>query len=69
MPVMVELSGEIDFETKMEDSLRGASGQSGSLDLTRQTAAASANPNPADGIVDFTLNITRDLATAIWTET
>lgn len=68
VPVMVELSGEIDFETKMEDALRGASGQSGSLDLT-QTAAASKNPNPADGIVDFTLNVTYDTATHDLTET
>src|SRR3569623_1262948 len=68
VPVMVELSGEIDFETKMEDALRGASGQSGSLDLT-QTAAASKNPTPADGVVDFTLNVTYDTATPDLTET
>jgi len=70
IPVMVELSGEIDFETQTEDALRNTPGSdpSGSLDLT-QTKNASKNPNPADGIVDFTLNVTYDMATGDLTET
>ena len=68
IPVMMELSGEIDFETETESALRTASGQSGSLDLT-QTAAARRNPIPANGLVDFTLNVTYDMATHDLTET
>ena len=68
VPVLMEVSGEIDFETETEKSLRNASGQSGSLGL-QPTAAATKNPNPADGIVDFTLNVTWDPATHDLTET
>jgi hypothetical protein len=68
VPVLMEVSGEIDFETQSEAALRSASGQSGSLDL-HPTAAATKNPNPADGIVDFTLNVTWDPATRDLTET
>ena len=68
VPVLMEVSGEIDFETQSETALRNASGQSGSLDL-HPTAAATKNPNPADGIVDFTVNVTWDPATHDLTET
>ena len=40
VPVMMELSGEIDFETETESSLRTASGQSGSLDLAERLPQA-----------------------------
>jgi hypothetical protein len=69
IPVMVEVSGEIDFETDMESSLRNASGDNTSTLGLTQTPAASKNPNPADGVVDFTLNVTYDLATHDLTET
>lgn len=69
IPVLVELSGEIDFETETEKRLRNASGDNtSSLDL-KPTAAATKNPNPADGVVDFTINVTYDLATHDLTET
>jgi hypothetical protein len=67
-PVLLELSGEIDFQTETEKKLRDSSGQSGSLDL-QPTSAATKNPNPADGMVDFTLNVTYDPATHDVTET
>jgi len=68
VPVLIEVSGEIDFETETEKSLRNASGQSGSLNL-QPTSAATKKPNPADGTVDFTLNVTWDPATHDLTET
>jgi hypothetical protein len=75
VPVLLEVSGELDFETEMEAQMRAAtpatatapSGASGDLALS-QTSAASANPNPADGIVDFTLAVTYDTATHVLTE-
>jgi hypothetical protein len=68
VPVLMEVSGEVDFETETEKSLRSASGQTGSLGL-QPTTAATKNPNPADGTVDFTLNVTWDPATHDLTET
>jgi hypothetical protein len=75
IPVLVEVSGELDFETEMEAKLRAAtpasgsapSGATGTLALT-PTSAATTNPNPADGIVDFTLAVTYDTATHALTE-
>jgi hypothetical protein len=68
VPVMMELSGEIDFQTETDSVLQDASGQSGSVELN-QTSAASANPVQEKGLVDFTLNVTYDMATHDLTET
>jgi hypothetical protein len=66
-PVLGEFSGEVDFETDSEAALRNATGSTDSLGL-QSTAAASSNPNPANGIVDFALTITHDKATDDYVE-
>lgn len=66
-PVLAEISGEVDFETSSEAALRNVTGGSDSLGL-KPTAAASSQPNPADGITDFTLTITHDEATDDYVE-
>jgi large repetitive protein len=74
-PVLIELSGELDFETDLEKSLRNPAGQpalpaGGSLGLKQQTAAVApvSNPNPKDGVVDFRITVVHDPATHAWTE-
>lgn len=66
-PVLAEISGEVDFETSSEAALRNATGSTDSLGL-KPTSAASSQPNPGDGITDFTLTITHDEATGDYTE-
>jgi hypothetical protein len=71
VPVLLELSGELDFETAIEERLRSdtpavAAGE-GNLRLEPRPAA-TANPNPQDGVVDFVLRVTHDPATHAWTE-
>jgi hypothetical protein len=68
VPVLIEISGELDLSKHTAGAIQSATGQSGSLDL-QPTAAATKNPNPSDGLVDFTLNVTYDPATADLTET
>lgn len=74
-PVLVELTGQLDFETGLEASLRNPAGATplppgGSLELTQQPAAvADPNSNPKDGVVDFRLTVVHDSATHSWTET
>ena len=65
--MLAEISGEVDFETSSEAALRNATGSTDSLGL-QPTAAASSEPNPGDGITDFTLTITHDEATGDYTE-
>ena len=65
--VLGEFSGEVDFETSSEAALRNATGSTDSLGL-KPTAAASSQPNPADGLTDFTLTITHDEATNDYVE-
>jgi hypothetical protein len=65
--VLGEISGEVDFETSSEAALRQATGSTDSLGL-KPTAAASSQPNPGDGITDFTLNVTHDRATDAYVE-
>ena len=74
-PVLGEISGTIDFETKSEEALRRgmqAAGQpiedTDHLGL-QQTEAASADPVPQNGVVDFKLNVAYDTATGQLTET
>jgi hypothetical protein len=74
-PVLVELTGQLDFETDLEKKLRNPDGGpqengAGSLGLKQQTAAVSGpNTNPKDGVVDFRLTVVHDPATHSWTET
>lgn len=74
-PVLVELTGQLDFETALESSLRNPAVQpplptGGALELKPSSAAvAGANPNPKDGVVDFRLTVVHDPATHAWTET
>ena len=74
-PVLLQLSGQLDFETDAEAKLRNPSGSApitgqGSLGLKQQAAAvAGANPNPKDGVTDFTITVVHDPATHTWTET
>lgn len=73
--VLIELTGQLDFETGLEKSLRNPSGApalpaGGSLGLKQKPAAVSGpNPNPKDGVVDFRLTVVHDPATHSWTET
>lgn len=73
-PVLVELTGQLDFETGLEKSLRNPSGATalpagGSLGLKQKPAAVSIpNQNPKDGVVDFRLTVVHDPATHAWTE-
>jgi large repetitive protein len=62
VPVLAEISGEVDFETDSEAALRNVTGGTDQLNL-QTTAAASSKPNPGNGITDFTLTITHDTAT------
>lgn len=73
--MLVELTGQLDFETALESSLRNPAVQpplptGGALELKPSSAAvAGANPNPKDGVVDFRLTVVHDPATHAWTET
>lgn len=74
VPVLLEVSGQLDFETEMESQLRQETSlPAGDLGLTPQANATrpttSANPNPADGVVDFVINVTYDPAIHALTET
>ncbi len=72
---LIELTGQLDFETEMESRLRNPSGApalgaGGSLGLKQQPAAvAGTNNNPKDGVVDFRLTVVHDPAVHSWTET
>jgi len=61
--VLAELSGRLDFETDLEARLRQQPGVTPASLHLQPTAAASTNPNPEDGVVDFLLNVTYDPAT------
>jgi hypothetical protein len=82
IPVLVELSGQIDFDTEMEAYRRRLldSGQAGIPSETlgtgensvlelRNRPGASADANPEDGVVDFVINVTYDTSTRLLTET
>ena len=67
VPSLLELSGQVDFETDLEESLRNATGEpSQTLDL-QTTPEASQSP-VEDGVVDFVLQVTHDTATFEWLE-
>ncbi len=70
IPVLLEVSGEIDFQQQTQTALQGAPGSvsTGNLGLTK-TPNATANTNAGQTIVDFTLNVTYDTATNNLTET
>jgi hypothetical protein len=61
--VLAEISGRLDFETDLEARLRQQPGVTPATLHLQQTAGASTNPNPEDGVVDFLLNVTYDPAT------
>ncbi|MEZ6062524.1 MAG: hypothetical protein R3C19_19450 [Planctomycetaceae bacterium] len=58
--VLLELSGEVDFETEFEEGLRNNGVDTGSLAFKQLPAAVEGNDNPADGVVEFKLLITHD---------
>lgn len=69
VPVLLEISGEIDFETKMEETLHAQPSVPANGHIAgRNLPAASSNPNPQDGVVDFKLLIVYDTATNDLTE-
>jgi hypothetical protein len=70
VPVLVEISGEIDFQQQTQAALQQAPGSvpNGSLGL-KNTPNATANPHAGQTVVDFTLNVTYDTATNNLTET
>ncbi|HEX5191935.1 MAG TPA: hypothetical protein VFW09_03970 [Solirubrobacteraceae bacterium] len=70
LPVVMEVSGEIDFQKQTQAALQQAPGSdpSGSLDL-QHTPSATANPRASQSTLDFTLNVTYDTATQALTET
>ncbi len=70
VPVLMEISGEIDFQQQAQGALQQAPGSvpGGALDL-QHTPNATANPHAGDTIVDFTLNVTYDTATHNLVET
>jgi large repetitive protein len=70
VPVLLEISGEIDFQQQAQSALQQAPGSvaGGSLGL-QNTPSATANSHAGPTIVDFTLNVTYDTATHNLTET
>jgi hypothetical protein len=70
LPVLMEVSGEIDFQEQTQAALQAAPGSdpSGSLDL-QNTPNATANPHASQSTLDFLLNVTYDTATQALTET
>jgi hypothetical protein len=68
--VMAEISGEVDFDAQMQSAVPGGSPPTSgnSLGITG-TSAATARSSPPGGIVDFTLNVTYDLASGNLSET
>ncbi len=72
-PVLLELSGRLDFETDLEAKMRnpnGAPAINGSLGIQQKPGAVAVPPtNPQDGVVDFRLTVVHDPATHSWTET
>ncbi len=69
-PVLMEVSGELDFQDSTQTALQQAPGSdpSGSLDLQR-SPGATANPHASQSTVDFVLTVTYDTATQALTET
>jgi len=69
IPVLMEVSARIDFETAMEERLRNEANN-----RDRRVADSDhINPNraarPDDGVVDFKINVVFDPAIHLWTET
>ncbi len=67
--VLLEISGEVDFETQTEERLRNAGVSTGSLAMKQLPAAVEGNDNPADGVVEFKLLVTYDTSTKEFDET
>lgn len=69
--VLGEISGEFDFETDIEKRLREQTTPTHDSDKLqlKQKPGASANPNPQDGVVDFSLTVIYDTSTHFLTET
>jgi hypothetical protein len=71
IPVMMEISGEIDFQQQTQSALQQAPGSNpnGNLGLQNNNPGATSNPNAKPSVVDFLLNVTYDTATCNLTET
>lgn len=73
VPVIIELSGRLDFETSAEKQLRNGATSVGHsfnvADTNLGTTTPPSQPNAEDGVVDFTLNVTFDPAVHSLTET
>ena len=72
LPVLLEISGEIDFQQQTQQALPAQSGSGNTLGLTSPNGASpnasTANPQAAATVVDFTLTVTYDPATCDLTE-
>jgi hypothetical protein len=73
LPVLLELSGEIDFQQQSQQALQQQTGSTNSLGLSSPNGpspnASTANPQAATTVVDFLLEVTYDQATCFLTET
>lgn len=65
IPVLLEISGKLDFETELEKTLRANSKVD---DLPQNQPLLSTNANPEDGVIDFTLTVSYDTATRYLSE-
>ena len=64
IPVLLEVSGEIDFQQQSQSALQQAdSNSTDTLGVTQASKSATANPHAATSVVDFTLTVTYDPAT------
>ena len=73
LPVLLEISGEIDFQKQTEQTLPAQNNSSNTLGLSSPNGASpnasTANPQAATTVVDFSLTVTYDPATCDLTET
>ena len=69
VPVLVEISGEIDMQQQTQAALLAQPGVNGGSLGMQNTPNATANPHAGPSVVDFALNVTYDTATHNLTET